>query len=130
MQLFLLQLIRKMTSTARDGGMDEWLSDYHSIRDVNSITMIVELPDEGSAKQDLAICEEYRTYAGGTFGKPSGFGRRYVGAISPLINFDVVCLVVIGARPVNVANGLYILYDCVYVLISYLCLQLSVSISY
>ena len=34
--------------------------------------------------------------------------RKVVGAISPLINFDVVCLVVISARPVNVANGLYI----------------------
>ena len=53
-----LQLIRKMTSAAQDGGMDEWLRDYHSIRDLNLITMIVELPDEGSAKQDLAICEE------------------------------------------------------------------------
>ena len=111
MRLFL-QLIRKMTSAAHDGGTDEWLRDY-SIRDVNLIMMIVELPDESSAKQDLALCEEQRTYARETFGKPSGFGRRYVGAISPLINFDVVCLVVISARPVNVANGVYILYDCV-----------------
>ena len=35
-------------------------------------------------KQDLAMCEGKRTYAGGTLGKPKGFGRRYVGAISPL----------------------------------------------
>ena len=58
MRLFLLQLLRKMTSAAHDRGMDELLRDYHSIRDVNLIMMIVELPDEGSAKQDLAICEE------------------------------------------------------------------------
>ena len=53
----LLQLVRKMTSAAHDGGMDEWLRDY-SIRDVSLITMIVELSDENSAKQDLAMCEE------------------------------------------------------------------------
>ena len=46
-----------MTSTAHDGGMDEWLRDYHSILDVNLIMMIVELPEEDLAKQDLAICE-------------------------------------------------------------------------
>ena len=54
----LLQLIRKMTFVAHDGGMDEWLRDYHSIRDVNLITIIVELFDERSPRQDLAICEE------------------------------------------------------------------------
>ena len=31
--------------------------DY-SIRDLNLITIIVDIPDEGSAKQDLAICED------------------------------------------------------------------------
>ena len=98
---------KKMTSAAPDGGLDEWLRDHHSIRDVNLITMSVKLPDEGLAKQDLAICKEKRTYAGGTLGKQSGFGRRYVGAISPLINFEVVCLVVISAHPVNIANWLY-----------------------
>ena len=53
----LLQLVRKMTSAAHDGGMDEWLRDY-SIRDMISIMMIVELSDENSAKKDLAMCEE------------------------------------------------------------------------
>ena len=49
------------------------------------------------------------------------------------LNFDVVCLVVINARPVDVANVLYILYDCVCMylsLMSYLCSLLSVSINY
>ena len=45
-------------AAAPDGGLDEWLRDHHLIRDVNLLTMIVELPDKGSAKQDLAICEE------------------------------------------------------------------------
>ena len=84
MRLFL-QLIRKMTSAAHDGGMDEWLRDC-SIPDVILI-IIVELADESSAKMDLAMCEEKRTYAGETLGKPKGLGRRYVGAISPLIKF-------------------------------------------
>ena len=61
----LLQLVRKMISAAHDGGMDEGLTDY-SIRDVK-ITMIVELPDESSTKQDLAMCEGKRTYAGETW---------------------------------------------------------------
>ena len=81
MWLFL-QLIRKITSAGHDGGMDEWLRDY-SIRDVK-ITMIVELPDESSTIHDLAMCEGKRTNPGETLGKPRGFGRRYVGAISPL----------------------------------------------
>ena len=71
-----------MTSVTHDEGMEEWLRDY-SIRDVK-ITMLVELPDESSTKQDLALCEGKRTYAGETLGKPMGFGRRYVDAISPL----------------------------------------------
>ena len=54
----VLQLIRKMTFVAQDGGMDEWLRDYHSIHDVNLITIIVELFDERSPRQDLAISEE------------------------------------------------------------------------
>ena len=55
MQL-LLQLVRKMTSAAHDGGMDKWLRDY-SIRHVK-FTMIVEFTDESSTKPDLAMCEE------------------------------------------------------------------------
>ena len=80
----LLQLVRKITSATHDGGMDEWVGNC-SIRDMISTMMIVELFDESSTKQDLAICEGKRTYPGETLGKPRGFGLRYVGAISPLI---------------------------------------------
>ena len=41
----LLELVRKMTSAAHDGGMDEWLRDY-SIRDM----MIVEFTDGSLTK--------------------------------------------------------------------------------
>ena len=82
MRLFL-QLIRKMTSTAHDRGMDEWLSNNHLIQDVNLITIAVEIHEKCSAKQDLSMCEEWTTYAGEILGKPRGFGQRYVGAISP-----------------------------------------------
>ena len=41
----LLELVRRMTSSALDGGMDEWLKDY-SIRD----TMNVEFTDGSLTK--------------------------------------------------------------------------------
>ena len=81
MRLFL-QLIRKMTSAAQDGRRDEWLSNHHSIQDVSLITIDIEIHVKGSAKQDLAMCKEQRTYAGEMLGKPRGFGPRNVGAIS------------------------------------------------
>ena len=43
MRLFLLQLIKKMTSAAHEGGMDEWLGNHHSIQDVSLITLDVEI---------------------------------------------------------------------------------------
>ena len=58
----LLELVRRMTSAAHDGGTDEWLRDY-SILDM----MIVEFTDGNLTKQDLAICEGRRTYHGETW---------------------------------------------------------------
>ena len=52
------QLVRKVTSAAHDGGMDEWLRDY-SIRDVK-FTMIVEFTDESSTKHRTSQCARER----------------------------------------------------------------------
>ena len=57
----LLEVGRKMTSAAHDGGMDAWLRDY-SILDM----MIVEFTHESLTKQDLVMCEGRITYAGET----------------------------------------------------------------
>ena len=63
--------------------MDEWLSNHHLIQDVSLITLDIEIHNKGSTNQDLAICEEKRSYAGKILGKPRGFGRQYVGSMSP-----------------------------------------------
>ena len=89
----LLQLIQKMTSSAHDRGTDEWLRDHHLIQVVNLIKVNVEFYDKRSAdsgpRNVRGIKNLYPVNAGEVLGKSRGFGRRYVGAISPLIKFDV-----------------------------------------
>ena len=100
MRLFL-QLIRKMTSAAHDGGTDEWLRDHHSIQDVRLITIDVQIHNKDSALRGPCNVRGIENIGRKNTWETKGFWPAVCWyAISPKIRFELICTA-------NVANELY-----------------------
>ena len=84
--------IRIKTSGANDGGRDQWLRNNHALQDVNVITTTVDKGSADLGSRKMREMTDLHPEDAGE-GKPRGFGRRNVGARTPL--FEHLCFHVI-----------------------------------